>query len=124
MGAKPTQEQGGKAIYLVPLEGDAAKVAAEVVLDLEGEPTGDEPLLTQWRFNYGKAAHTRKPRELHSKIVRGHVLGRCLILFRQQAASPSAAHIVRRTYATTRTDLRAQRRVSLRQRPFQDRQEP
>ena len=42
VGAKPTQEQGGKAIYLVPLEGDAAKVAAEVVLDLEGE-SSDEP---------------------------------------------------------------------------------
>lgn len=45
VGAKPT-EQDDRSVELVPLSGDARKIAAQVVADLSGEPAakpGEEP---------------------------------------------------------------------------------
>ena len=51
--------------------------------------------------SYGRGA-AKKAAMLHSKIVRARV-GRCIICSRTD--SLQAAHIVRRTYGATRTDL-------------------
>ncbi len=38
---KPTQEQGGRAVFLHPLEGDALKIAAKVVAELDISPEAE-----------------------------------------------------------------------------------